>query len=156
MERNRYPLDKKRNPITEGFLLSVEEYYDFLKHPSLSRLYDDCESVLCIYAIYPKLSRITCYPGNFTAVFKIHIEFPKEGLKSYQLKSQPLKSYTVVHTTGLSEKNDMYSVEYYFKGSDEPFQWENFVKLIDRINEGSNFIYCEGELIEFQDHHKNG
>ncbi|MHA1776835.1 MAG: hypothetical protein DRO88_06695 [Promethearchaeia archaeon] len=156
MNRDRYPFFQKRTPITEGFLISVEEYDNFLKSPQLPRLYSEYSSILCVYAIYPKLSRITCYPGNFFTVVKIYFKFTNEGMKEYKKHSQLLNSYSVIHTTGLSRSNSSYIVEYYIGVSDEHSQWIKFKELIDQFRSSSNIQRCEGELIHFQDHFENG
>ncbi|MCF2138892.1 MAG: hypothetical protein K9W44_02395 [Candidatus Lokiarchaeota archaeon] len=152
MKRDRYPTNSPNTPITNGFLISISEYYSLLRSSELPRLYDEFSSILCVYAIYPRLSRITCYPGNFSAVYKIYLEFQEDGLLDYQVHSQQISSYNVIHTTGLSKHNSHYSVEYYVEGSEEQEKWDKFKDIIDLINLSRTTLRCSGEFIRFQDH----
>ena len=56
-----------------------------------------------------------------------------------------LKPFEVIHTTGISVKNDTYMVENYIIGSKN---WQSAMDLADSIGKIQNISQCAIEVIE--------
>ncbi len=155
MNREIYPSSKTITPLTYGFLLENREFDALLVSSELPRLYEESSPMLCIYALYPRLSRITCYPISTYRIYKLHLELKSPDLNLIGKISQVLQKFEIIHTTGLSEHNLQYSVEYYISTghrnetieSREPIR-----QIVDNLSQLPNIALCVGEIITFQDH----
>lgn len=153
MDRERYPMEIPYTPITQGFLISSQEYQKFLLSSELTNHYSRDSYILSIYALYPRLSRITSYPIHFSVVYKLHLEIRQNSIDIHHSLSQMFQKYTIIHTTGISKHGDFFSVEYYLSSEES---WDTIKKLIDSFKVQDHIEFCEGEVIHYQDHIKQG
>ncbi|MHA1519349.1 MAG: hypothetical protein ACTSRK_04120 [Promethearchaeota archaeon] len=155
MNREIYPSSKSIIPITYGFLLENKEFDAFLVSPELPRLYNEKSPILCIYALYPRLSRLTCYPVSTFRIFKLHLELTSSDLDLIGKITQVLQKFEIIHTTGLSEHALKYSVEYYIspRQKNETLESREHIKsIVIRLSQIANISLCVGEIITYQDH----
>lgn len=99
--------------ITEGFVTSVDRYNNILIGPMLPRIYDNSPKILLIYAIYPKLTRITAYPIENDYIWKISLFFTSDDPTIFSMGMEKFIRFHLIHTTGLSEKENGFAAEYY-------------------------------------------
>ena len=155
MNREIYPSSKTITPLTYGFLLENREFDTFLVSSELPRLYGDSSPMLSIYAIYPRLSRITCYPVSTFRIYKLHLVLTSPNLDLIGKISQVFHKFEIIHTTGLSEHNLQYSVEYYISPGqrNEGIESRDHIRiLVDKLGQLPDIALCVGEIITFQDH----
>ena len=155
MNREIFPSSKTIIPLTYGFLLENREFDAFLVSSVLPRLYQESSPILCIYALYPRLSRLTCYPISAFRICKLHLELTSSDRDLIGKMLQVLQNFEIIHTTGLSEQDLQYSVEYYIspKQKDETSDFSTQIKsIVDILNQHPHVALCVGEIITFQDH----
>ncbi len=143
--KKKYPEELEIDSITEGFVREKAVYDQLLISESLPHIYSQDTFFLIVYAIYPKLSRITCYPVKSSSIWKIKIISLSSNVKVISSITSLLKPFEVIHTTGISVKNDTYIVENYIVGSNN---WQSAMDLVDRIGKIQNISLCSIEVIE--------
>ncbi|XEO78008.1 hypothetical protein WKT22_03047 [Candidatus Lokiarchaeum ossiferum] len=143
--KTKYPVDVEITSITEGFIRSKSVYDSLLLSDKLPQLYSLETKFLIIYAIYPKLSRITCYPIKSTLIWKLKIVLTSSNAKIVSRIASFLKMYEIIHTTGISAQNEKYIVENYITGKNS---WEQAIDLSLEINKIAEVEKCSIEIIE--------
>lgn len=99
--------------ITRGLLCSMEDYKSLLLSNDLPELYPDSSTLLIVYAIYPTLTRITCYPITGKTIWKLSLTLTSSSPELLQKITKQLNPSKLIHTTGLSEKGGKFIVENY-------------------------------------------
>ena len=143
--KKKFPTDIEIKSITEGFIRDKGIYDTLLISPNLPRIYSPDTLFLIIYAIYPQLSRITCYPVKSSVVWKIKIELLSSNTKIVTEIASLLKPFEIIHTTGLSLKNEMYMVENYISGNNK---WQSAIELAERIGKLQKINHCTIEIVD--------
>ena len=148
MENNKYPLNCNFENITTGFIYSSKEYKSLLLRDELREvLLDDHEKssfFLVIYAIYPRLTRITCYPIKKARIWKLKLKLKNTNHEILTKITQKIGVGQTIHTTGLSEKNGEYVVENYLKTKDN---WDYAKELVENISVFKDIVGCQIEEI---------
>lgn len=144
MINKKYPSDKKFKDITKGYIISKEEYKKLLLKPDLDDIHDESPQFLVIYAVYPRLTRITCYPIHVNTLWKIKMTLTNSNHEVFTEISQFIKSGQTIHTTGLSEKNGVYVVENYITLEND---WDAAKRLVDNLSQIKDIVNCQIEEI---------
>jgi hypothetical protein len=147
MIRKKYPENVDICSITQGYLVSKNVYRKLLISPELPHIYSVDSKFLVIYAIYPKLSRITCYPLKYDHCFKISIVSNTSKSTILEDVSSILEGKVIIHSTGLKEKDQQFVVELYLCSRKN---WEEACSLIDNFRNISEIQHAMVELIEFE------
>ena len=142
-----FPPNFHLEDITKGYIISKETYDKFLINPNLPNIYDDDMQFLIIYAIYPKLTRITCYPITPIRIFKIKIQLLDANHLILSKITVLLANNQTIHTTGLSQKEEIYVVENYLVLSQK---WTEIQSLVEQINKIPEVKHSQIIMVKFQ------
>ncbi|MHA1584943.1 MAG: hypothetical protein ACTSVU_05330 [Promethearchaeota archaeon] len=140
----KYPDNIIIPTITYGLVITSSQYNSLLLSDILPQIYQNTSFFLTVYAIYPKLSRITCYPLDIDHVWKLKIVLNSSTPTILQKITGLFTPNQTIHTTGLSQKGKEYVVENYLI----PLKsWEKAKQLTDKIKALSEVKKCQIELI---------
>jgi hypothetical protein len=123
--------------ITEAILTSKEKFKSMLMPKNFPFYYDNSKMILAVYAIYPKLTRITCYPVSTNEIWIIRLLFSKLDESQVQDYNKLIQNYQIYHTTGIQEKNSEYIIETYFSPEETKLprkELEEFIKGFSGIS----------------------
>lgn len=143
--KKKYPEEVQISSITEGFIRSKAVYDALLLSDTLPQIYPLDTNFLIIYAIYPKLSRITCYPTKSTLIWKLKIVLNSSNAQIVSQIASFLKRIETIHTTGICVKNDKFIIENYLAGKNI---WDEAIELAFKINKITEVEKCSIEVIE--------
>ena len=130
--------------ITQGLLCSTEEYKSLLLSDDLPEKYPDSSTFLIVYAIYSRLTRITCYPVTMQSLWKLSLIMTSSDPDIMQKIITQLNPSEVIHTTGLKKKNDEFVVENYITPQQS---WEKAQTIIHSLKKISQVKACSIELV---------
>ena len=146
MNYDIFPENVKIDEITKAFIVSKETYQILLVNPELPDIYERNELFLLIYAIYPKLTRITCYPLQNEPVFKIKLKLENTKHETLTIINNLFSRNPLIHTTGLSKKNNYYIVENYYKLCQD---WSKIKSLIFQLNDIVHILQSQVQTVKF-------
>ncbi len=145
MEKS-YPEHVNIENITYGYLTSYSQFGKLILSKDLPQIYSKDENFLIIYAIYPKLTRVTSYPIQSQEIWKLKIQLNLADHAIITKINTLIHPNKTVHTTGLSEKNGKYVVENYLF----PMQsWAEGINIIDMLKNFETVDLCQMERIPF-------
>ena len=146
MENKKYPSNSHFANITTGFIYSYKEYKTLLLRDELRKeLSDEHENsnfFLVIYAIYPRLTRITCYPIKEAKIWKLKLKLKDTNHEILTTITAIIGKGQTIHTTGLSEKNGEYVVENYLRVKDK---WDYAKELVENLSRLKDIVECQIE-----------
>lgn len=148
MNHEPFPNHIKFDDITKGILVSHSMYQKLLVSAELPKIYPIHAKFLLVYAIYPKLTRITCYPVYDTQIFKLRIQLTNASHDVLANITNLFSKNELIHTTGLSKEKELCKVENYYKLNQN---WDSLQKLVELLNNENYIHQSQIELIPFQE-----
>jgi hypothetical protein len=139
--RRKIPSNVQISPLTQGFLIDSQKYNGLLISNQLPKYNETAKNSLIIYAIYQKYTRITCYPTDFSVIWKLHIIINKLNVKTVETINNILENHLTVHTTGICEKNDQILVENYLSPLNSDSEAETIINSIKKLPNVKNCVF---------------
>lgn len=140
----RYPSKVQIDDITYGFIISKLKFSQLLISDTLPDKYTPKQKFLIIYAIYPKIARITLYPVEKIDIFKIKIQCNTSNPNIVKEITSCFSKNTFIHTTGLMQKNEKYVIENYMEMNEA---WDTLKENIRKIAQFSTVMKSQIEEI---------
>jgi len=130
--------------ITTGYVISFDLYRRLLVDPGIFSCIGEPSWVLVIYALYPKLTRITCYPIPDATIYKLILDIEGIAPSILQFIAQTLSKAQIVHTTGVLEKTQGNYVEYYLN---LPQSAPSIHSIVNSLKNHESIHQCNVELL---------
>ena len=145
MENKKYPSKSNFEDITTGFIYSSNEYKSLLLRDELLDGHENSAFFLVIYAIYPRLTRITCYPLRKAKIWKLKLKLKDANHEILTKITEKIGKEQTIHTTGLSKNNGEYVVENYLRIKEN---WDIAKKLVEELSSLEYIVECQIEELE--------
>ena len=89
--------------------------------------------MLIIQADTTNFSRFMIYPINVNMILKITASSLKENIEELEYLSSCLKDFDIIHTSGLTARNDIFIVEVYLKLRFTDLKYKDLKTSSDKI-----------------------
>lgn len=128
-------MKKTEIKLTTGRLVSVDFFRSNMWNEEIPFSYSNFESILIIYAITPKFTRITCYPVNYNEVWKFSIKLKTISPQLADKVANIFKTTNIIHTTGMCEEKALFQIENYIPPDKDSHKGEEIREQLSKIQE---------------------